>query len=142
MPSWTVDGPRRLTLTESVDQLVVRTMETVSGELILAGGTAERVRASTVSGAITCDLGNPGRSEIELGATSGSVTVRIPEESDLDVHLHTTSGRITTDFTQLEVGIAPRWSSDRQGTLGAGGGSLRATTMSGSIVLLARRSAE
>ncbi|MEO3925915.1 DUF4097 family beta strand repeat-containing protein [Micromonosporaceae bacterium B7E4] len=118
------------------------TMETVSGELILADGTAERVRASTVSGAITCDLGNPGRSEIQLGATSGSVTVRVPEESDLDVHLHTTSGRITTDFPQLEVGAAPSWSSDRRGTLGVGGGSLRATTMSGSIVLLARRSAE
>ncbi|GAA3753237.1 DUF4097 family beta strand repeat-containing protein [Plantactinospora mayteni] len=118
------------------------TMETVSGELILAGGTAERVRASTVSGAITCDLGNPGRSEIQLGATTGSVTVRVPEESDLDVHLHTTSGQITTDFPQLEPGAVPSWASDRRGTLGAGGGSLRATTMSGSIVLLARRSAE
>ncbi|AVT36886.1 DUF4097 family beta strand repeat-containing protein [Plantactinospora sp. BB1] len=118
------------------------TMETVSGELILADGTAERVRASTVSGAITCDLGDPGGSEIQLGATSGSVTVRVPEESDLDVHLHTTSGQITTDFPQLAAGPAPSWSSDRRGTLGAGGGSLRATTMSGSIVLLARRSAE
>ncbi|GIG85946.1 DUF4097 family beta strand repeat-containing protein [Plantactinospora endophytica] len=114
------------------------TMETVSGELILADGTAERVRASTVSGAITCDLGSPGSSDIQLGATSGSVTVRVPGESDLDIHLHTTSGRITTDFPQLAAGSTPSWSSDRRGTLGAGGGSLRATTMSGSIVLLAR----
>ncbi|MFY1690090.1 DUF4097 family beta strand repeat-containing protein [Plantactinospora sp. WMMB782] len=116
------------------------TMETVSGELVLADGTAERVRASTVSGAITCDLGNPGSGEIQLGAASGSVMVRVPEESDLDVRLHTTSGKITTDFPQLQAGAAPSWSSDRRGRLGAGGGSLRATTMSGSIVLLARRS--
>lgn len=118
------------------------TMETVSGELILADGSAERVRASTVSGAITCDLDSSGRSEIQLGATSGSVTVRVPEDSDLDVHLHTTAGQITTDFPQLRVGAGLIPVKDSRGVLGAGGGSLRASTMSGSIVLLARRTAE
>ncbi|MGI5145412.1 hypothetical protein ACQEVC_03260 [Plantactinospora sp. CA-294935] len=106
MPSWTVDGPRRLTLTEPVDQRVVRlssgrvglagrtgaglvsgpvealgvsgdlTMETVSGELILADGTAEQVRAGTVSGVITCDLGNPVREHRAAGPAVGGVRAR------------------------------------------------------------------
>ncbi|MBE1487192.1 DUF4097 family beta strand repeat-containing protein [Plantactinospora soyae] len=118
------------------------TMETVSGELILADGSAERVRASTVSGAITCDLDSPGNSEIQLGATSGSVTVRVPEDSDLNVHLHTTSGQISSDFPQLRVGAGLTPVKDSRGVLGAGVGSLRASTVSGSIVLLARRTAE
>jgi hypothetical protein len=113
------------------------TMETVSGELVLADSSAERVRATTISGAITCDLDNPRRSEIRLGTTSGSVTVRVREDSDLTVHLHTTSGRITSAFSQLKAD-GPRWSKDSHGMLGAGGGKLWATSTSGSIALLAR----
>jgi hypothetical protein len=113
-------------------------METVSGELILADGTAERVRASTVSGAITCDLDNPRRSEIRLGTTSGSVTVRVREDSDLTVHLRTSSGRITSAFPQVLAGAGPVWSANSRGVLGEGHGKLWATSTSGSIALLAR----
>ena len=37
------------------------TLETVSGELVVADSSAARVRATTISGAITCDLDNPRR---------------------------------------------------------------------------------
>jgi hypothetical protein len=114
------------------------TMETVSGELILADSPAERVHARTVSGSITCDLDNPRRSEIRLGTTSGSVTVRVREDSDLSVHLHTTSGRITSAFPGLRSGDGPPWTKDAQGVLGAGEGKLWASTTSGSIALLSR----
>jgi hypothetical protein len=114
------------------------TMETISGELILADSSAERVHATTVSGAITCDLDNPRQSEIRLGTTSGSVTVRVREDSDLTVHLHTTSGRITSAFPQVRASDGPSWSKDSQGVLGAGDGKLFATSTSGSIALLSR----
>jgi DUF4097 and DUF4098 domain-containing protein YvlB len=114
------------------------TMETVSGELILADSPAERVHARTVSGSITCDLDNPRRSEIRLGTTSGSVTVRVREDSDLTVHLHTTSGRITSVFPGLHSGDGRPWTKDAQGVLGAGEGKLFASTTSGSISLLSR----
>jgi DUF4097 and DUF4098 domain-containing protein YvlB len=114
------------------------TMETVSGELILADSPAERVHARAVSGSITCDLDNPRRSEIRLGTTSGSVTVRVREDSDLTVHLHTTSGRITSAFPGLRSGDGPPWTKDAQGVLGAGEGKLFASTTSGSIALLSR----
>jgi hypothetical protein len=114
------------------------TLETVSGEVILAESTADRVHANTVSGAITCDLDNPRRSEIRLSTISGGITVRVREDSDLAVHLHTTSGRITSGFP--EVGGAPGFGAvkDSHGVLGSGDGKLWASATSGSIALLAR----
>ena len=112
-------------------------MRTVSGELILADSTADRVEMSTVSGSVTCDLDNPHHRELRLHTTSGSVTVRVREDADLAVDLHTQSGQITTAFGQL--GSEKRGSSQhRRGVLGRGTGKLWATTVSGSIALLAR----
>ncbi|MCZ7378641.1 DUF4097 family beta strand repeat-containing protein [Micromonospora sp. WMMC250] len=112
-------------------------METVSGEVILADSAADRVRAQTVSGAITCDLvENPRRSEIRLTTISGGITVRVREDSDLAVQLQTASGRITSGFPQIRTSTFPLRSSE--GVLGAGEGKLWASATSGSIALLAR----
>ncbi|MEU1586315.1 DUF4097 family beta strand repeat-containing protein [Micromonospora sp. NPDC005710] len=122
-----------------VEALGVRgdlTVETVSGEVILADSAADRVRAQTVSGAITCDLDNPRRSEIRLTTISGSITVRVRADSDLAVQLNTASGRITSGFPQLRSSTFPLPSSE--GVLGAGEGKLWASATSGSIALLAR----
>jgi hypothetical protein len=114
------------------------TMDTVSGELILADSAPDRVRANTISGAITCDLDNPRGSEIRLTAISGSITVRVREDSDLTVHLHTTSGRITSGFPQVGTSSGYGPVKDSHGVLGAGEGKLWASATSGSIALLAR----
>ncbi|PZF92561.1 DUF4097 family beta strand repeat-containing protein [Micromonospora deserti] len=113
-------------------------LETVSGEVILADSTAGQVHAQTVSGAITCDLDNPRRSEIRLSTISGSITVRVREDSDLAVRLHTTSGRITSGFPQVRGAGALGSVVDSEGVLGAGEGKLWASATSGSIALLAR----
>ncbi|SCF11329.1 DUF4097 family beta strand repeat-containing protein [Micromonospora mirobrigensis] len=114
------------------------TLEAVSGEVILADSPAERVQASTVSGAITCDLDNPRGGEIRLSAISGSITVRVREDSDLAVHLHTTSGRITSGFPEIQVLGGFGATKDSHGVLGGGAGKLWASATSGSIALLAR----
>ncbi|MFI9643627.1 DUF4097 family beta strand repeat-containing protein [Micromonospora sp. NPDC051925] len=114
------------------------TLETVSGEVTLADSAAGRVRANTVSGAITCDLDNPRRSEIRLSTISGPITVRVREDSDLAVHLQTTSGRITSGFPQVVGGAGSGPVKDGHGVLGAGEGKLWASATSGSIALLAR----
>lgn len=122
-----------------VEALGVRgdlTLETVSGEVILADSAAERVRAQTVSGAITCDLDNPRRSDIRLTTISGSITVRVREDSDLSVRLNTAAGRITSGFPQVRSATYPLPSSE--GVLGSGAGKLWASATSGSIALLAR----
>ncbi|MGC1213592.1 MAG: DUF4097 family beta strand repeat-containing protein [Micromonospora sp.] len=114
------------------------TLETVSGEVILAESAASRVHAHTVSGAITCDLDNPRRSEIRLSAISGSITVRVRQDSDLTVQLHTTSGRITSGFPQVRGDAGLGSVKDSHGVLGAGEGKLWASATSGSVALLAR----
>ncbi|KWV30689.1 DUF4097 family beta strand repeat-containing protein [Micromonospora rifamycinica] len=114
------------------------TLDTVSGEVTLAESSAGRVHANTISGAITCDLDNPRRSEIRLSTISGPITVRVREDSDLAVHLHTASGRITSGFPQISGGIGAGPVKDSHGVLGAGAGKLWASATSGSIALLAR----
>jgi hypothetical protein len=114
------------------------TVETVSGEVIIADSSAGRVDASTVSGAITCDLDNPRDSAIRLGTISGNVTVRIREDSDLTVRLRTTSGRITSAFPQLVPVTGLRAGQSCDGVLGTGLGRLDAIAVSGSVALLSR----
>ncbi|MEU8185367.1 DUF4097 family beta strand repeat-containing protein [Micromonospora sp. NPDC049047] len=112
------------------------TLQTVSGEVILADSAADRVRAQTVSGAITCDLDNPRHSEIQLTTISGRITVRVREDSDLAVQLQTAAGRITSGFPQVRASTFPQ--SNCAGVIGAGNGKLWASATSGSIALLAR----
>ena len=110
-------------------------METVSGSLTVAQSGADRVQATTVSGAITCDVDSSTPAEIRLTTTSGEITIRVPAGSDLDVRLETTSGKITTAFP-LET-RDKHWSGSARGKLGTGSGTLTATTTSGGIALLA-----
>jgi hypothetical protein len=112
-------------------------MKTVSGELVLADSAADRVEMTTVSGAVTCDLDNPHHRELRLQTTSGSVTVRVREDADLTVDLHTQSGSITSAFPQVDHHQRGARHASR-GVLGRGTGKLWATTVSGSIALLAR----
>ncbi|MBO4209914.1 DUF4097 family beta strand repeat-containing protein [Micromonospora echinofusca] len=128
-----VDGP-----VEALGVAGELTMETVSGELILADSPADRIRATAVSGAITCDLDNPAGSDIQLDTISGSITVRVRADSSLAVRLHTTSGRITSSFPEVRSDRRIGSVTDSAGTLGTGDGRLSASATSGSIALLAR----
>ena len=114
------------------------TLETVSGEITLADSATERVRAKTISGALTADLDNPPEhSEIFLETTSGEITIRVREDSDLTVQLVASSGRVTTAFPSLRA--EGKWgTSALRGVLGAGTGRLDVKAVSGNISLLRR----
>ncbi len=113
------------------------TLETVSGEITLADSATERVRAKTVSGAVTADLDNPPRdSDIHLETISGEITIRVREDSDLAVHLSAASGRVTSAFPGLDV--QGKWGTTVRGVTGSGTGKLSATAISGNIALLCR----
>ena len=112
-------------------------LDAVSGEITLADSTARKLRASTVSGALTADLDNPPHdSEITLSTVSGELTIRIREDSDLTVQLVAAHGRVTSTFDGLSV--EGRWGAAANGVLGAGTGRLSANAMSGNIALLRR----
>jgi hypothetical protein len=114
----------------------------VSGDLTVVEGTGSSVRADSVSGNMMLDLdpcGDP--TDIRLGTVSGDVAIRLPHPVDTEVVANTASGRVSSAFEDLRV--TGKWGAKKiTGTLGSGNGTLRASTVSGSIALLRRPASE
>ena len=112
-------------------------VESVSGDVSVkdVSGVAA---ASTVSGSVIVDLTKAGPGNMKFASVSGDVTVRAPANLDADVEMSTISGGLKTDFN-IEI-HEPRYGPGRsaRGRLGAGGYSLRITTVSGRVSLLRR----
>ncbi|MGW7050743.1 DUF4097 family beta strand repeat-containing protein [Streptomyces sp. NPDC054887] len=110
----------------------------VSGDLTVVDGSGSAVRADSVSGDMVVDVDPAGKpADISLTSVSGEVAVRLPHPADATVEANTASGSVSNAFEDLRV--TGQWGAKRiTGTLGAGSGRLRATTVSGSIALLRR----
>ncbi|MEU8967202.1 DUF4097 family beta strand repeat-containing protein [Streptomyces sp. NPDC048491] len=115
--------------------------KSVSGDLTVIEGAGGHVQAESVSGDMLLDLDPRAKStDIRLTTVSGEVAIRLPHPADAHVEANTTSGAVSSAFEDLR--ISGQWGTKKiTGTLGAGTGTLRATTVSGSIALL-RRPAE
>ncbi|MFC9623207.1 DUF4097 domain-containing protein [Streptomyces sp. NPDC056930] len=116
--------------------------QTVSGDLTVVEGAGTSVRADSVSGNMVLDLDPTGKpTDIRLATVSGEVAIRLPHPADATVEANTASGAVSNGFEDLRV--SGQWGAKKiTGTLGAGTGKLRATTVSGSIALLRRPPAE
>ncbi|WP_158101553.1 DUF4097 family beta strand repeat-containing protein [Streptomyces bobili] len=109
----------------------------VSGDLtVVEAGSS--VKADSVSGSMIVDLDPAGRpTDISLTSVSGEIAIRLPHPADAQVEANTASGSVSNAFEDLRV--SGHWGSKRiTGRLGTGSGSLKATTVSGSIALLRR----
>ncbi|GJF32193.1 hypothetical protein KNE206_48930 [Kitasatospora sp. NE20-6] len=112
-------------------------VHTVSGQLTVVAGTADKVQAKTVSGAVTLDLDVQTPTDIAVTTVSGPVAVRLPSLADAKVEAGTTTGDVSSTFTELTV--AGSWGAKRlSGQLGSGSGRLQVTTVSGPITVLRR----
>ncbi|WP_406383861.1 DUF4097 family beta strand repeat-containing protein [Streptomyces sp. NBC_01618] len=116
--------------------------QTASGDLTVVEGAGASVRAESISGNMVLDLNPSGKpTDIRLTTVSGEVAIRLPHPADATVEANTTSGAVSNGFEDLRV--SGQWGAKKiTGTLGAGTGQLRATTVSGSIALLRRPPAE
>ncbi|MGW3627785.1 DUF4097 family beta strand repeat-containing protein [Streptomyces sp. NPDC000880] len=114
----------------------------VSGDLTVIEAAGSSVRAESVSGNMVIDLDPAGRpTNIRLTTVSGEVAIRLPHPADAQVEANTASGAVSNAFDDLRV--SGQWGAKKiTGTLGAGTGTLKATTVSGSIALLRRPPAE
>ncbi|MFF8844634.1 DUF4097 domain-containing protein [Streptomyces sp. NPDC015127] len=114
----------------------------VSGDLTVIAGSGRSVRADSVSGDMVVDIHADGRpTDIALTTVSGEVAIRLPHPADARVEANTASGAVSNAFEDLRV--EGQWGAKQiTGTLGAGTGRLKATTVSGSIALLRRPPAE
>ncbi|MFD7698947.1 DUF4097 domain-containing protein [Streptomyces caelestis] len=113
----------------------------VSGDLTVVEGSGPSVRADTVGGSMIVDLDPDGPADVKLTSVSGEIAVRLPYPADAEVEANTASGAISNAFDDLRV--QGQWGAHKlTGRLGAGSGTLRATTVSGSIALLRRPAGE
>ncbi|MEU3446219.1 DUF4097 family beta strand repeat-containing protein [Streptomyces thermolilacinus] len=112
--------------------------QSVSGGLTVVDGSGASVRADSVSGDVVVDV-DPADdpTDIQVATVSGEVAIRLPHRTDASVEANTTSGAVASAFDGLRVdGL---WGTKRiSGTLGAGTGTLKATTVTGAIALLRR----
>jgi len=116
-------------------------VNTVSGELTVFEGTSDKLKANSISGAMTLDLAHHAATSVSLTNVSGEVAVRLPAPTDAQVRANTTSGDLSTAFDELRVGGT--WGAKQvTGTLGKGTGTLKITTVSGAVALLRRPAAE
>ncbi|WP_405627517.1 DUF4097 family beta strand repeat-containing protein [Streptomyces sp. NBC_00016] len=109
----------------------------VSGDLTMVEAGSS-VKADSVSGSMIVDLDPTSRpTTIDLTSVSGEIAIRLPHPADARVEANTASGSVSNAFEDLRV--SGQWGAKRiTGRLGAGNGSLKATTISGSIALLRR----
>ncbi|MCB5908712.1 DUF4097 family beta strand repeat-containing protein [Streptomyces pinistramenti] len=114
----------------------------VSGDLTVIDGAGGSVHADSVSGDMVLDLDPAAKgTDIQLTSVSGEMAIRLPDPADATVEANTTSGKISNAFDTLRVG--GQWGAKNiTGTLGAGTGTLKATTVSGGLALLRRPSFE
>ncbi|MBM7441287.1 DUF4097 family beta strand repeat-containing protein [Streptomyces sp. HB132] len=112
--------------------------QSVSGDLTVVEGAGTSVRAESVTGHMVLDLDtSPNPTDIRLTSVSGEIAIRLPHPADARVEANTASGTVSNAFEDLRVG--GQWGAKKiTGTLGAGTGKLKATTVSGSIALLRR----
>ncbi|MEU8576668.1 DUF4097 family beta strand repeat-containing protein [Streptomyces asoensis] len=109
----------------------------VSGDLtVVEAGSS--VKADSVSGSMIVDLDPTSRpTTIDLTSVSGEIAIRLPHPADARVEANTASGSVSNAFEDLKV--SGQWGAKRiTGRLGAGNGTLKATTVTGSIALLRR----
>lgn len=112
-------------------------VNTVSGELTVVEGTGGRVKADSVSGGMVLDLDPRTGTDVKLNTVSGEVAIRLAQPVDAEVDANTASGTVWNAFDELRLNS--QWGAKRlTGTLGKGNGSLRVTTVSGSVALLHR----
>ncbi|MER6115360.1 hypothetical protein E6R60_24660 [Streptomyces sp. A0642] len=114
----------------------------VSGDLTVVEGAGASVKAESISGNMVLDLDATGEpTDVRLATVSGELAIRLPHPADAKVEANTASGSVSNGFEDLRV--SGQWGAKKiTGTLGSGTGTLRATTVSGSIALLRRPPAE
>ncbi len=117
-----------------------------AGDLTVVDGAGASVRAESISGDMVLDVepsaaASDRPTDIRLTTVSGEIAIRLPHPADARVEANTASGAVSNAFEDLRVG--GQWGAKKiTGTLGAGTGTLKATTVSGSIALLRRPPAE
>lgn len=103
---------------------------TVDGDVdVSTAGVAE---AATVSGDIRVRMGRLTR-ELDFRTVSGAIDVTLPRDADAEVRASSFSGGISADFPLERSGRSMAGGGRARGTIGKGGRTVYAQTLSGRI---------
>ena len=122
------------TVSGSIDVTVVGgdvDAQTTNGDITIS--TSGYARARTVNGSIQATLGAanwPGETSFET--VNGRIALEIPRDASTEIEARTSNGRITNE---LPITVSRSSRGRLEGTLGAGGRSLTASTVNGSVRL-------
>ncbi len=105
---------------------------TVNGS-IDARSTDGPVHARTVNGSINAAMGSLGSDDLRYETVNGAITLELPSSINADLDISTVTGSVNTDFPVTVQGTISR--KRLRGTIGAGGRSLKASTVNGSVSL-------
>lgn len=107
-------------------------LNTISGAVTYRG-TAEEIKANSVSGAVTAELA-AAPNTADMNSVSGGLTLKIPQNSGFDAEFSTISGVFKTDFEASGVG-SDGASTAKSGRVlcGKGESTLSFATTSGEI---------
>lgn len=108
---------------------------TVNGGVSVS--TTGTVEAHSVNGAIEASVGSGNwQGTLAIETVNGSITVRLPGNLNARVEAETVNGGLRSDFP-LTVAAGEQLGPKRiEGTIGAGGGTLKLETVNGSIDLV------
>jgi DUF4097 and DUF4098 domain-containing protein YvlB len=150
---WHDHGQVRITVTAPVSAELER-VATVNGAVTIDGiggpieaeavnggihatGLRGTAKLTTVNGSIHAEVGalDPA-ARLNLETVNGSIVVLLPKDAGATVNASTINGRISCDLPvhSTETGFVL---NKFTGVIGAGGGSIRATTVNGSVRLQA-----
>lgn len=104
---------------------------TVNGSINVS--TTQLAEAHTVNGSIHATMGDGAATALDFSTVNGNIELTLPSTLNADVHAKTVSGAITSDFQVAVSGRIGRHSLD--GRIGAGGRSLKLSTVNGTITL-------
>jgi DUF4097 and DUF4098 domain-containing protein YvlB len=106
---------------------------TVSGDMQVTGA-AGNLNLSTVSGGIEAELVSLGHGQsVSFKTISGRIEATLPANANAKISANAISGHIRSDFPVLIVKKENPVGHNLHGTLGNGGASVKATTISGDI---------
>ena len=100
---------------------------------VAARELSSRVRLSVVNGGLEAAFNQLGAAnDIELTSVNGPVTITLPSDSNAELRVNSVHGNIVNDFG-LPVRRGPYVGRDLAGTLGAGGASVKLSSVNGPV---------
>jgi hypothetical protein len=115
------------------------TVNTVSGPIDIADANLSRVKANTVSGAVSIDTSIDKIGQYIFHSVSGDVSFVLPSEQGVESHGSTISGHLLCD---LPHEFTRRGRGGWRATINGGGPPVRFQSVSGDLVLAAKTQVE